>query len=255
MLVVIAMIVLIASLLFPAVSSALRRGQQAQCMSRLRSFGVAWNTNYLETVSSPHAHEMEAVFPWLSAMAPNYIKETRLFVCPSDESRGTYGSKPEENPIFFAIDSQGFPETDDNQSNPASGDHARRNPDVTRNSYMYEFSDASISWNWNGYVLGTEDQQFATAAQMDIDGDGRITWGEVKMIQLRFGDTFSMAGYDRSQFPVVRCFHHFKDKEIRIMNLDNPSTPVVTNSVRVLNLAVGGNVFVSGLQWEYPLAP
>lgn len=254
MLVVIAIIVLLASLLFPAINSALLRARQTKCMANLRNFGVAWNTNYLEVISSPHGNQMDAVFPWLSAMVPDFI-DSAVLRCPADSSGGRYGSKPEEDPDFFAIDSQGFTETDDNLNNPASGMHAARNPDVKFNSYMYEFNDADISWGWSGYILGSSDQSYATQGQIDIDQDGRITWGEAKMIQLAFGDTFSHKGYDRTQFPLVRCFHHFKDKSVKILNLDNPSSPTVTRSVRVLNLAVGGNVFLSGLQWEYPLAP
>lgn len=254
MLVVIAIIVLLASLLFPAVNSAIRRAQQTKCMSSLRNFGVAWNTQYLEVISGPHENEMDAVFPWLSAMVPDYI-EASVLRCPGDESKGRYGSKPEENPEFFAIDSQGFSETDDNLNNPAAGMHAARNPDVEFNSYMYEFNDATISWGWSGYILGSGDRSFATQEQIDINQDGRVTWGEAKITQLAHGDTFSMKGYDRAQFPLVRCFHHFKDKTVKVQNLDTPSSPTVTTSVRVMNLAVAGNAFLSGLQWEYPLAP
>lgn len=47
MLVVLAIIVLLASLILPAVNKALQRGKQTKCMSQLRNIGVAWNTNYL----------------------------------------------------------------------------------------------------------------------------------------------------------------------------------------------------------------
>ncbi|WFB34421.1 type II secretion system protein [Kiritimatiellota bacterium B12222] len=254
MLVVISIIVLLASLLFPAINSALRRSQQTKCLSNLKNFGIGWNANYLETISGPHENEMDAIFPWLSTMVPDFLDFGNLR-CPADESKGRYGSKPEENAEFFAMDKEGFPETDDNSNNPASGQYAQRNEDVEFNSYMYEFNDATISWGWSNYILGSGDHSFATEELVDINGDGRITWGEVKVTQYTYGDTFSMGAYGPSQFPLVRCFHHFKDKVVRVRNLDNPNAPTVTTSVRVMNLAMDGSVFISGLQWEYPLEP
>ncbi|MEX2607558.1 MAG: type II secretion system protein [Kiritimatiellia bacterium] len=240
MLVVIAIIALLASILVPAVNKALMRARQTACMSNLRNFGIAWNTEYLEVMSGPHLNELEAVYPWLSAMVPDAIDETMLR-CPADESRGRYGSKPVENPEFAAIDENDFEETDDNESN----DHPSRNHDVEFNSYMYEFSDATLGtsvWNWESSVNGVQ----------DIDQDGRITWAEVKFAQMRNGDGFSEGGYDRTQFPLVRCFHHFKDREVRYRDMDDNT---IKSNMRVLNVAVAGNVFMSSLQWEYPLVP
>lgn len=246
MLVVISIIVLLASLLFPAINSALRRAQQARCMSSLRNFGIAWNTQYLEVISGPHSNEMEAVFPWLSAMVPEYIEATVLR-CPGDKSKGRYGSKPEEDPVFAAVDRNGFPETDDTLDN----NHSLRNRDVEVCSYMYEFSAAECDW-WNGYILNSKGT-VASTSDIDLDpDDGGITWGEVKLAQLAYGDTSSPGAYDRTQFPLVRCFHHFDDKEVKVQNTDDNR---IETNFRVLNLAMDNHVFVSGLKWEYPLAP
>lgn len=235
MLVVIAIIALLTSILVPAVNKALMRARQTACMSNLRNFGIAWNTEYLEVMSGPHLNELEAVYPWLSAMVPDAIDETMLR-CPADESRGRYGSKPFENAEFRAIDPNNFKETDDN--------------DVYPNSYMYEFTAAPLGtsvWDWENHVNGVQ----------DIDDDGIFTWAEVKLAQMRNGDGFSEGGYDRTQFPLVRCFHHFKDREVRFENIDPNSVNYgeIKSGIRVMNVAVAGNVFMSSLQWEFPLVP
>ncbi len=244
MLVVIAIIALLASILVPAVNKALMRARQTACMSNLRNFGIAWNTEYLEVMSGTHLNELDAVYPWLSAMVPDAIDATMLR-CPADESRGRYGSKPVENPEFAAIDNQNFPETDDNLNNPASGEHSRRNPNVEFNSYMYEFNDATPTWGWQSYLQ-------SDPASVLRNRDDRITWGGVKLAQMRHGDGYSPGGYDRTQFPLVRCFHHYKDREVRYRNLDDDT---IERNMRVMNVAVAGNVFMSSLQWEFPLVP
>jgi prepilin-type N-terminal cleavage/methylation domain-containing protein len=232
MLVVIAIIVLLASLLFPTINSALRRAQQTRCMANLRNFGVAWNTNYLETISGPHENEMDAVFPWLSAMVPDYI-EASMLRCPADESKGKYGSKPDENDQYGVTDP--YEETDDITGNP----HPDRNEDIEACSYMYEFSAAACSW--------FDDEK------AEIDGIAPVTWAEAKFWQLRNGDNVnSDSGYDPTQFPLVRCFHHYKDKKV---NMYHTLDDVVMPQVRVLNVSMAGNVFLSAPQWEYPLAP
>ena len=254
MLVVIAIIVLLASLLFPAINSALRRAQQTRCMANLRNFGVAWNTNYLETISGPHTNELDAVFPWLSAMVPNYI-DASMLRCPADESKGKYGSKPGLSSAYWEISN----DDKDNNTYVETND-IEKTPGIDRCSYMYEFNDEEPTWGWRAYVYGGSGA-YASESEVDINSDGRYTWGEIKLTQMRNGDGFSNGGnpetsngYDPTQFPLVRCFHHYKDKKIKVMNLNN-DPPTRDTSVRVLNLAVAGNVFLSGLQWEYPLAP
>jgi prepilin-type N-terminal cleavage/methylation domain-containing protein len=251
MLVVIAIIALIAALVFPAINSALMKGKQTKCISQLRGFAQIWNMRYMElNPSSPL--ESDRIYPWLSSMYPHDMGTKNFFICPSDPSNGADGGKPDAAD-FVTIDPNDFPETDDNDNNPASGQHAARNPDVERNSYMYEFCDATISWGWNGYVKGPGNT-FIDANTVDEDKDGRITWGEVKLYQLKYGDTFSQGEYPAGRFPVIRCFHHYKSRRVVVQNMDNPGSPTRESSIRVLNAAVGGNVFISGMQWEYPLA-
>ncbi|MDF3127974.1 type II secretion system protein [Kiritimatiellaeota bacterium B1221] len=232
MLVVIAIIVLLASLLFPAINSAINRAQQTKCMSNLRNFGIAWNTNYLSVKSGRYNDETDAIFPWLSAMVPEFANATNL-VCPGDSSHGTYGSKPDESPNYN--DQNAFEETDDMTGN----NHPDRNTEIDACSYMYEFCAAECSW-----FSGSVDEA-------DLNDDGQVSWAEAKLRQLS-GDSYSPDGYDPSKFPLVRCFHHYDDKKVRVDNLDDNK---IVSEIRVLNVAMDGHIFLSGPQWEYPLAP
>lgn len=248
MLVVLAIIILIASLLIPAVQDALAKAKERKCMAQMRSMGQVWFANYSNIAGAAGNYETDRIYPWLSAMHPDPLGSPVTYVCPADRSGGRDGSKPDD-PDFQVIDPNDFPGTDDNENNPAAGQHARRNPEITRNSYMYEFNDATCDW-WNGYVLGPGGN-FATSDQIDLNGDGRITWGEVKVYQLRHGDSASQGAYDPNQFPVIRCFHHFRARPVLVRDLESNQN---VSQIRVLNAAVTGRVFISGAQWEYPLA-
>jgi len=244
-----AVMILLISLLFPAVTRALARAKQTKCEAQLGSFAKIWTIRYNELDGSFNPRTDDRVYPWLSSMFPDTIGDPNMFVCPSDSSGGEHGSKP-DSPQYAAAtgDTDQFPETDDNASNPASGQHARRNPDIERNSYMYEFSDATNDW-WQNYVK-SPDGGFATTAQIDNNDDGRITWAEVKVDQLAYGDTFSQGPYDPNEFPIIRCFNHYQDRQVVVRNA---FTSERESAIRVLNAAMSGRVFMSGPQWEYPL--
>ena len=250
MLVVIAIIVLLASLIFPAISGAIKKAQQTKCMSNLRNFGIAWNTNYLSVKSGRYQYETDAIFPWLSSMVPDYASPANL-ICPGDKSHGKDGSKPNGQEY---LDRSGdkieysYSETNDFDNNP----------EVKACSYMYEFNAAECSW-WGGWssefaIFGSNNQDWATDEQANLnsDVDNIVSWAEAKLVQLAYGDTYSEGGYDPSRFPLVRCFHHYEDKKVRINNLYYNR---IESSVRVQNVAMDGHVFLSGMQWEYPVAP
>lgn len=241
MLVVISIVILLASLIFPAISRAIMRGQQAKCMSHLRTFGLAWNQNYLNFTANPWSDDPHhGVFPWLSSMYPEFVSDHTVFLCPSDGSRGAWGSKPAgpgESEVFRSRDTNDFPETND--PHPTL--------DGRYVSYMYEFSAANCDWAV-GWVFKNRDGQLLSSSDLPI------TWGEAKMLQLNYGDRASQnQAYDRTQFPLVRCFHHYSDQPVRIRVTETNGSVSVETSFRVMNVAVGGNVFMSGLLWEAPL--
>jgi prepilin-type N-terminal cleavage/methylation domain-containing protein len=248
MMVVLAILILIASLVVPAVTQALRKGQERKCMANMRSMGQVWFTRYSDIAGAAGTLDTDRIYPWLSQMAPNPIGSPEIFICPSDASKGEDGSKP-DSPDFRNIDSNDFAETDDTEDN----NHPARNDDITRCSYMYEFSDAECTW-WSGYILGPGGS-LANASQIDADSDGTVTWGEVKVYQQRYGDTSQIRpgntsyGYNANQFPIIRCFHHYEDRRVQIEHPDRGTL----SQIRVINAAMSGRVFLSAPQWEYPL--
>ena len=107
-------------------------------------------------------------------------------------------------------------------------------------SYMYEFSGAQCTWAWQGYV-GPNGAYFTQVIEVDSDGDGVASWGEVKWAQLKYGDSWlhgtGVETYAPTKFPILRCFWHYHDPDSK-------------KDTSVLNLAFSGNVFYSGAKWE-----
>lgn len=183
---------------------------------------------------------------------PDLIGDPKLLICPSDPSNGEDGSKPDSDQYeTMTGDDNQYTETDDLDNNTR----------VDACSYMYEFSEAPCSW-WNAdwdtddewYVIGSSSGSPATDEQADINNDTIVSWAEAKLMQLEHGDSFSQDAYDRSRFPLVRCFHHYQDKPVLIRSLNPDESGKIRSSVRVLNLAMDGKVFLSGSEWEHPLA-
>lgn len=233
MLVVIAIIALLAAIMVPAVANGIRRGQATRCLSHLRSFGIVWNQRYLEDASNIHAENNPSVFDWLSDMTPDLVPPEML-ICPADRSRGAHGGKPIESPNYVSrlasigvTDTNNFPEADDPRGS----------------SYLYEFNANPCTWA-NGFVYRDSNGTLL--------GSEAVTWGEVKQLQLRYGDRFSMnTPYSPTSFALARCFHHYEDRIIHVMDPDQGRVP----STQVINVAVAGNVFISGLTIEFQVVP
>ncbi len=251
LLVVIAIIGILIAVVIPVIGTALERGRQADCVSNLRQFAVMIMTYRTDRQNmrqfGADDYRLD-VPPWLSSLYGDYHASKSIYVCRSDRSGGADGSRPDTGPEDVIRDQ--FAETDDTESNTSAASlaaGARRNAQVTRCSYMYEFSAAACSWGWQGYLGGV------TGAEIDRDGDpSHTSWGEAKYRQMYGGDGWNgFQPYGETYFPIVRCFHHYR---VRVTAADvDPSGGLLNTTHKEplsLNVAYAGNVFPAPLTWE-----
>lgn len=228
MLTVVAIIGMLAGILLPAVMKARERGRQARCKNNLKQFAMSWQI---------YRDDNQGAYPpWLSSLYPHFITSPEQYVCLSDRAQGEEGAKPKWMIEMFDKEDR-FQESFDTKENNAMVARGR-NASIQRCSYMYEFCNAPCEW-YNGYVEGVR----------DLDGDGVMSWAEVKARQLEHGDAYHEWPYDPTTFPIIRCFHHRLERKLR---LRNPKDKPVDESQRgvTLNIAHAANIFESGVQWE-----
>jgi prepilin-type N-terminal cleavage/methylation domain-containing protein len=234
MLVVVAVIGVLAGLLFPAIRNAQAKGRQTFCTNNLHQFSLGL-TRY--------KHDLDGELPdWLSNLYPYYIDSKTVYLCKSDRSIGQEGSKP--GSLQEVGDMNDFPETNDNNGNTT---YTNRNTEITACSYLYEFCGADCGW-WSGYI-GKQGQ--ATSAQVDANKNGKVSWQEAKEYQLNNGDKSHDRPYAPIDFPIIRCYHHHLEKKIDAFEYDeNGNQTGTTKSGITMNVAYAGNIFMAPLKWE-----
>ena len=84
-LVVIAIIAVLAALLFPVFSAARAAARRTACISNLRQLGLALQMYKQDYGELP---------PHLSTINDSYVRDPRIFVCPSDPKKGQYPGNP-----------------------------------------------------------------------------------------------------------------------------------------------------------------
>lgn len=238
LMVVIGIIAILAALVFPTLDKARAKARQTKCLNNLHQFSIGIITYRLD-----HNDNMP---PWLSSLAPpmsSYIDSAvGAFVCPSDRSnpKGSDGSKP--NDVASNVIGSQYTETDDIAGNPSP----TRNTAVTACSYLYEFCDAACSWGWSSLRSPP-----LTMGEIDKNSDGVASWGEVKQYQLQFGDQYHPGEYKATAFPVVRCFHHYNERNFTVVT--NIDTSATAQEGMTLNVSYAGNIFMAPITWEYGL--
>ena len=228
LLVVIAIIGVLAGLLLPVVSKARERSRQTNCENNLHQFSVA-----VQIFKDDHNRAFPA---YLSTLYPDYISQPDLYLCLSDESHGQEGSKPnkeedtggtQDHPIL----GEQYNETDDTGNNPA----------IKGCSYLFEFCAAPCTW-WEGYIRDSDPD-----SKIDSDRNGTVTWVEAKTFQLLYGDlTNGGKPYQKTAFPIIRDFCHYKENKFRVKENDG----TIVSMGLTINVAYAGNIFRAPTTWE-----
>jgi len=230
LLVVVAIICILAGLLLPAVHKAREKARQSDCTNNLRQFAVA-------ILLYRQEHDFQDP-PWLSSLYPSYIPTKKVYICKSDQSKGSHGSKPGTDgklidPVL-GNNAEAFEETDDGFNG------------ATACSYMYEFCAAECSWDWETYLN-------AAVTDVDLDNDDVVTWGEVKTYQLKNGIGSHSGSWDETVFPLIRCFYHWDENSFKVKPFTNSENEVVDELPLTLNIAYAGNFLRLPTHWEVPI--
>jgi prepilin-type N-terminal cleavage/methylation domain-containing protein len=236
LLVVIAIIGMLAALLLPALQSSRERARQTDCKNNLHQLSVG-----LIMYKDDHGELPN----WLSDLFPRYIPSRDVYVCKSDRLQGTdeYACKPREL-LDLSGGDRNYNKCSDNNIDAS----LNRTNGILACSYMYEFNGAPCdAWEWRGYLGNTNLPDNAS-------------WKEVKKCQLANGDRSNAnQPYIETAFPVIRCYHHWKERTIDTANPADPSRfardpstdALVGRQGLTLNVAYGGNIYEGPLQWEY----
>ena len=141
--VVLGIIAVLASILFPVIMKAKKKALLAQCSSNLRQLSQA-----LTMYSIDHNRDVESYPDYLTDLYTlGYVRNINLFVCPADTTRASpTASPPTLKPIFQAGDSSTTPPgvPIDNKATWAERTSitplGRSTGFAANSSYLYEFS-------------------------------------------------------------------------------------------------------------------
>ena len=94
LLVVMAIIIILAGLIMPALSSAKDRARKTTCANNLKQIGTAL---VMYTADNNEKYPIANTLQAALTAAPTYIDDTQVFSCPSGAVAYTYSSQPSGN--------------------------------------------------------------------------------------------------------------------------------------------------------------
>ena len=236
MLVVIAIIAILAGILLPVLNSARTRARETNCANNLKQMAVS-------TVAYRQDWGGDKRYPgWLSNLYQDYLKNKDVYKCSADQNQKTTAAAS-----WKARADDHWQEVYDRTGNTGK----TYNPDtrVGNVSYFYEFSDVECGWFSKSFVPDISDPTGGNFSSW------KPTWQQVKIIQMRKGDSDHPSGYQPDKFPITRCFWHIDDIEDYNNDIPNSSRDYSTGGIpnaakKVINVSINGNVFYSTAKWE-----
>ncbi len=243
MLVVIAIMVVLAGLILPAVQNSRAKAREITCMNNMRNLALAC-VMYRDTYKDSHIPDP----PWLSTLygaGTTGAVNKAVYLCPLDDKKGLDIPRWKYALLNPSATTKFYPETADNKNNATADAQflAMRNTEIEACSYFFEFTCARATWGWSGTLScsgGT-----CTTADLDKNEDGIVSWAETKEFQMAHGDLSQLnpplsytapVPYPHGQFAMIRCFMHLKSPD--------------GGRKEVLNVGYDARTFKSGVAWQ-----
>jgi prepilin-type N-terminal cleavage/methylation domain-containing protein len=235
MLVVISIIMILAGILLPQLSGAREQARKTKCMSNLRQIGLA-----LTIYANQYGEGVASFPPWITLLAETggkqpYIQDLRVFICPVDGSEGAEGGRPDNAKEPGGALIKQFEMADiDAHSGPRNGSSSRKNKASggINCSYLFEYSGEPCDWIYDGkqsppippeseghvpegneWQWGTKPGWAEFLAMTDRDGNGIVSWNEVKQLSRRGSKEHGLPGWD-IRVPILRCYWHLGTENV-----------------------------------------
>jgi hypothetical protein len=212
---------------------AQRMVRDVQCGNNLR--GIATG---LEVFRQDHDDAFPGRLKYLFQAGMPLVGLNKLALCPNDLSKGTNGMNRMPSNLF---------------GNNLEEDAITNDVWTPEKpcSYLYEVSEAAVTWDRYQYFYRGYIDQGITPAEPEPPAANSATWAQAKRAQVLKGnlidDTTNLYGgpFSTGWVPAIRCFWHYH--WTKRADIDERR--------KVLNVSWDLNVFWSVPKWEYEANP
>ncbi len=203
LMIVVSIILLLVAMTIPVIGMIRKQAKEAVCRNNLTQIGIAI-TAYQQSNNNRFPTNLGTLFEPSQPLAD---ENHRVLRCPFDTKKGL----------------------DPNTGRPATWGPLTELY-LADCSYLFEAADTT---------LGATSQTWAFDDGAIWGDDGRKTWADAKVYQLKHGNTGGKP-FRMSDFPILRCFWHS----------NWPSDFAAAKEKKVLNLAWDMSLFWSIPKWE-----
>ena len=210
LMIVVSIILLLVAMTIPVIGLIRKQAKEAVCRNNLTQIGIGI-TAFQQDNNNHFPVTLGTLFETSQPLAS---ESPRVMLCPFDAKKGAdqYMGRPANWGVLSEL-------------------YQSSTPGAPKSSYVFEAADAP---------MGSEvDSSWKFKSGKEWRKDGRVTWADAKVFQLKKGNTGDKP-YRMSDIPILRCFWHSAWPD----NYD------AANEKRVLNLAWDMSLFWSIPKWE-----